>query len=205
MSKFRNLTGAEFPTGSTEYDAKVTSDGEVAVVNAESERDVAIHFNVDAVAATDYYILVDLSDTTNFPHNETGKIHMSYIEIEVDKASNTNASVEIGIITRIDGTDADMEYPIELHFLRNGETRVEKKTKYSPSQLKFSISGGTMDKTITNSIENNVAAVNTGVTLDSPRGISTITPAVGDIIVKYDYSSGGVADFHIHCMYHGEA
>lgn len=48
-----------------------------------------------------------------------------------------------------------------------------------------------------------VTAVNTGVSLDSPRGSSTVTPAVGDVIVKFTRTAG-IYDAAVSCFYHGE-
>jgi len=190
--------GAWGDTG-TDYDARVTSDGEVAVTSTERERNVLVHYQNAAVAATEYSILVDLSDTTGFPHDTTGRIDISWMKIDIEKsAANVIGEVEIGLITRIDGTDADISYLTGLQFLKGTSTNLSEITNYQPSQLKF-LAG----RFITNVTETNVVAVNTGVTLDSANG--AITPGLGDVIIKQAYTSGGNYDFDIEVMYHSEA
>jgi len=201
MSFFTNLRmrGTEFFSGATEYNAKVTSDGELAVTSTERERNVSLHYQNTAIAATEYSVLVDLSDTTNFPHDSTGRIDVSLIRVDVEKsAANVIGEIEIGLITRIDGTDSDIDYLYGLQFLKGDVQYISEVINYAPSQLKFAAG-----RYITNVSETNVAAVNTGASLDSPNG--SISPALGDIVVKQLYTSGGNYDFDIELLYHSEA
>jgi len=190
--------GAWGDTG-TDYDARVTSDGEVAVTSTERERNNSIHYVNLAIAADEYSILVDLSDTTNFPHDQTGRIDISLIKIEIEKsATNVIGEVLIGVITRIDGTDADIDYLTGIKFLKAGDQLIQGNINYAPSQLKFAAG-----RYLTNQTEAAVAAVNTGASLDSAFG--SISPGLGDIVIKQAYTSGGNYDFDIEIMYHSEA
>ena len=190
--------GAWADTG-TEYDARITSDGELATTNTEKERNLSIHYQNSAIAATEYSVLVDLSDTSGFPHDSTGRIDFSFLKVDIEKsAANVIGEVEIGLITRIDGTDADIDYLYGFQFLKGSETILSEIINYAPSQLKFAAG-----RYITNVTETNVAAVNTGASLDSPNG--SISPGLGDIIIKQAYTSGGNYDLDIEIMYHSEA
>lgn len=190
--------GAWGDTG-TNYEARVTSDGELTVTSTERERNVVVHYQNASVAATEYSILVDLSDTTNFPHDATGRIDVSWMKIDIEKsAANVIGEIEVGMITRIDGTDADISYLTGLQFLKGSDTNLSEIMNYQPSQLKFAAG-----RFITNVTETNVAAVNTGTTLDSANG--SITPGLGDVIIKQAYTSGGNYDFDIEILYHSEA
>lgn len=199
-----SLDGAEAWGGATRYQAKVSEDGEVATTSTERERNLAVVYAEAGVSADKYVILVDLSDTTNFPHGDTGRIDISTVRFEVDKASNAQGSVQIGVITRIDGTNADISYLTKLSFINSTSNLLTSFQNWAPSQLKFGVSGGNLTKAITNDTETNVAAVNTGATLDSPRGASTVTPAVGDIVLKLGHSAGGTYDVDVEAMYHSE-
>ena len=190
--------GAWGDTG-TDYSVRVTSDGEMAVTSTERERNVLVHYQNPAIAATEYSILVDLSDTTNFPHDTTGRIDISWMKVDVEKsATNVIGEVEIGLITRIDGTDADIDYLYGVQFLKGSETIIQEVMNYQPSQLKFAAG-----RYITNVSETNVTAVNTGASLDSANG--SIAPALGDVVIKQLYTSGGNYDLDIELLYHSEA
>lgn len=153
------------------------------------------------ISSTTYDILVDLSDTTNFPHLNTARIDLEYLKIAIDPASNSVGAVRLGVITRIDGTDADIDFAFNVPF---GKTagRILSINMFSPNQMKLGVQSGSWIFGLTNRSETDVTAVNTGVTLDSPRGSSTVTPAVGDVIVKYLHTSGSAWDSLLECFYH---
>ena len=70
---------------------------------------------------------------------------------------------------------------------------------YQPSAIQFITSGGTLVNSTTNDIQANVAAINTGITLPSPRG--SITPALNDVILFFDFGAGNFESI-IGAVYH---
>lgn len=72
---------------------------------------------------------------------------------------------------------------------------------FSPSQLRVD---SALSQGITNGVETSVSSVNTGTPLPSPNGASSVTAAVGDIIVKYERSAG-TANFRVFMTYHAES
>jgi hypothetical protein len=59
--------------------------------------------------SVDYgYMLIDLSDTTNWPHTLTGEIILEYILIEVDPSSNFTGDFKIGYLKNVDATNGDL-------------------------------------------------------------------------------------------------
>lgn len=199
------IRGDEFFTGATKYDAKVTEDGELATTVTERERNVYAVIHNDAVGTgnTDY-ILVDLDDTTNFPHADTSRIDISAVNIHLSQDSgNPDGEVIIGVITRIDGTDADITWGFVIDFNLPSNTNIREDFNFAPSQLKFETSAGATTRIISNYQSLNDATINTGVSMDSPRGTSTVTPAVGDVVLRITNNAGQVRMF-CGVMYHGE-
>jgi len=196
-------TGSEFFTGSGSFSAKVTSDGELAVTSTERERNVYAAFSAVGVATTTYYALIDLSDTTNFPHDQTGRIDLSVISIDIDRDNTATGQLDIGVITRVDGTDADISYLITTNFSKSDVLHIDNVYNIAPSQVKFGQSGGVLTRAVTSNSEDDQAAVNTGDPLDSPTGVNTVTPAVGDIILRATRAAGSY-DFTVAVLYHGE-
>ncbi len=190
------IKGTEFFSGSTEFDAKVTSDGELAVTSTERERNVHASFFELAITTDSYFMIVDLSDTTNWPHDATGRIDVSWLKFVVERDATAAGTLQLGVITRIDGTDADIDYLFTIPFTKSDTRRILSIDNFSPSQLKFESS-----RYITDTADANVAAVNTGGTLDSPNGVTT--PAVGDIVIKAGRTAGEY-DFLCEILYHGE-
>lgn len=204
LASGQRIVGQESYGGTGFYAGRITSDGELATTSTERERDIAGRYLNASVSATTYAILVDLSDTTNFKHSGTARIDISQFHLRVDKPTATLGAIRIGVITAIDGTSASISYGMAMAFENNGETVVTKNVHFTPSQLKFGVSGGALTRLITNDSETGVTAVNTGVTLASPRGAGTVTPAVGDVIAKLSFTSGSSYRASIEYFYHGE-
>ena len=194
-----------FKAGGKSANIGVTDDDELLTASSEGDTNVRALLDRTGINATVYGILVDLSDTTNFPHDNTGRIDISLLKLAIDPASNSVGSVDIGVITRIDGTDADIDFGFSAPFGQGGSARILSINNFSPSQLKLGVSGGVWQYGITDVSAANVAAVNTGVTLDSPRGAGTVIPAVGDVIVRYLHTSGGSWDALAETFYHSHA
>lgn len=199
------LRGDEFFSGATKYDAKVTSDGEVATTVTERERNVYAVYHDDAIAIgnTDF-VLIDKDDTVNFPHSDSGRIDISTFSLHIAQSSgNPDGEVIMGVITRIDAVDADIVWAFGLDFNLPNNENIREDFNFAPSQLKFELDGTNTTRIISNYSSLNDAAFNTATPMPSPRGAATVTPAVGDIVVRVS-NDAGVLRFFIGVMYHGE-
>lgn len=184
---------------------RTTEDGELWTTATERENDVWSVYAENGLNADKYVILIDL-DGPAFPHVRAGqkanRVDSTSIYYTLEVAVNTSAQLFIGVINRIDGTDADICYFAGIPFLSGAqqEDRIIS-LRGVPSQVKLDCAEGVLGHGITNLKELNVVAVNTGITLDSPEGAGSITPGVGDIILKYDHTAGS-SNFAIFVFYH---
>ena len=180
-----------------------SSDNEVFVTETERERDVFVAIQRANINADNYSALIDLSDTTNFPHDRVGRVDITNAYFSIDRDSSATGSARIGVITRIDGTDADVFYVAGVTFEKSDERNIIRDRKYSPSQLKCSVVDGSLNRILTGFSETGITAINTGVALDSPIGSATVTPAVGDIVVVCKRGAG-TFNASVSVTYHGE-
>lgn len=199
------LEGLEFfGGGATKRKAQVTSDGELATTVTERERNNFVRYKENGINSTRYCVLVDLSDTINFPHDQTGRIDVSCLSDQIDKPANAQGSIAVGVIAAINGTQATIFYASGIFFDNSSDTHLTRDRNFSPSQMKLGVSGGKLTRGITNDSET-TTAVNTGVTLSSPRGSNTVTPAVGDVVIKFTHTAGSAWNAGIFALYHSEA
>ncbi len=70
------------------------------------------------------FMLVNLSDTTNWKHTLTGHLYVLYLHIGVDPDSNYLGNVECGFLTNVDGTDGDFNRFIEVDMHRKSDVLV---------------------------------------------------------------------------------
>lgn len=184
---------------------KVTDDGEIATTNTERERNIHVHYVELGITSNRYIMMVDLSDTVNWPHEYTGRVDVSSTEaqINISSVSGATGTLRLGVVTRIDGTDADIIWVDCAIFNKNGATDIERSFNYSPSQLKLGVSGGKLVKSVSNAWSYNVAEINSVTPLDTANDALTAIPAVGDLILFLEVSAGTVS-FIYDIMYHTE-
>lgn len=198
--------------GSGDLQAILTeTDGTVRSKNDfvdDRDKVVAVSYVKFDVAVTTYYILIDLSNTTTYPHaNGTGGI---FIARSNAKGLKTNSgakwAVTAFVILRIDGTDADIAALPGISFsLRDASTlsSPEQIINFFPVMLDLTVVAGAMVNTLSNHIET-VTAVNTGVTLEDAAG-NNVAPAVGDFVIRAELiSGGGTVDFAVGAQYYVE-
>jgi hypothetical protein len=138
------IRGDEFFSGASKYDAKVTSDGELATTVTERERNVYAVYHDDTITTGDTdFVLVDLDDTVNFPHAATGRIDVSTMNMHLSQSSgNPDGEFIMGVITRIDAVDADICWAFGVDFNLPSNTNIRQDFNFAPSQLKFEVGVG---------------------------------------------------------------
>jgi hypothetical protein len=179
----------------------LTSTGQALFPFSVGERDApnfAASTSSGTISTTTWRGLVDLSDRTNYPHHFTGRIDLYSAFFFVQKGSNTVGAVQMGIITRIDGTDADVEFVQGVSF-DNSSSNVVTRDRIFDTPIRCGQTGGSLNDVTTGFAETGITALNTGITITGPEG--SFTPAVGDLVVKYGYTSGTAYTAAASCQY----
>lgn len=182
--------------------AAITEDGELWGTRTETENDVWASF-IGTLSASFYGIMVS-KDNSDFPHKKLGqdgeRLDITNIYFILDIGAGASGTIRMGIIRRIDGTDADIDYFMYLPFEGGvAKSLVIQQLNGGSSQLKTDISNGGLLHGITNNSELNVAAVNTVTLLPSPGG--NIIPGLGDLAFKYEHG-GGTTNVNLFVFYH---
>lgn len=68
-----------------------------------------IHLCVADAAATTGYVLIDVSDTVNFPHKRTGTIHLTEYQISINPTSTFVGQILLGFLEEVDDTDGSFK------------------------------------------------------------------------------------------------
>lgn len=178
----------------------VTTDGELWITETERENNVLVSLTgSQATATTRYYGLIDLSDTVGFPHDNTNGIDISFIRFYTDKAPAARGTVSLGVITAITGVSSTIAYIGNLSFLENDGSSIDIALLFSPSQIKARVVGGELTHIKTPNSETGVTAVNSSSPM--PFGY-TFTPAVGDLVMRINTTTGGTLNWGIGVVYH---
>ena len=85
----------------------------------------AIHADFQNITAQTAFQLIDLSDTTNWKHSNTGHINLEYLIIEVDPNSSYVGEVKIGFLSDVTGTDGTFNQMLDIDMVRKADLLVE--------------------------------------------------------------------------------
>jgi len=155
-----------------------------------------------ALAADEAFVLVDLSDATNFKHTETGLIKVFSITISGEKTNAGSHILYLGVITEVDATDGTAVW---FGYL---ETAVQATDRFFhqwmfPTGLSLEVNAGVLSALVSNASKADTTW-QTDVLLDSPAGDTTSPPGAGDLVAWLDRTAGSIS-FYITVEYTTEA
>jgi len=87
-----------------------------------------VHLESGAVSAQIAFMLIDISDTTNWPHTNTDHIIIRNLLIEVDPDSSFLGEVRIGFLDNVDATNGEFHQIIDIHMARKSDLIIENLT-----------------------------------------------------------------------------
>ena len=171
-----------------------------------------VALGVQAVADSTPYVLVDLSDTTNYPHTATGQVHLQGLLLNTEKASDGVYDIWAGVLTENDSDDGSVEWFEVFHIEAVGNATDSTDRMYVARDYTF---GGSKPQGInlfvddssstpyltTNMTTADDSTYDNEVGLTGPGDDSTL-PAAGDVILYVEEVSGtGTIDFSILAFY----
>ena len=180
-------------------------------INSEGRADVVQHAHPNnswlqadfdlATPLTQDFIIIDLSDTTNYPHVNTGYIHIDYFSITVDAATNADYIINFGYLENVDGTNGDFYEIFHFSGSKTVGNQLQSEKNFAPNGPKLrSASVVTSDKSL------NDVAFQTDVNLASTLDVTTAdTPSGNGDLVMRVVLTGGVIDIEVALGYHTHA
>lgn len=164
----------------------VTKDGRTSWYMASGFTETTtIHLDAQNIQAQTAYMLIDLSDTTNWKHTETGHINLEYLIVEVDPDSGYLGEVKIGFLTNVDATNGDFNQIIDIDMARQSALLVE--------NLNFGSHG--LDCQTDHHfgpVTANSTLFQTDVNLEGPDAATSYPSGDGDLVMLVERSAGAV-------------
>ena len=104
----------------------ITKDGVTSLYTVSGFTDTfTVHIDVQDIASQTAYMLIDLSDTTNWAHTLTGHIILEYIILEIDPASTHVGETRIGFLSDVDASNGDFNQIIDIDMKKKSDLLVE--------------------------------------------------------------------------------
>lgn len=145
-----------------------------------------VHIDAENISAEEAFMVIDLSDTTNWPHTNTGHIDILWIVINIDPDTTYAGDISLGFLTSVDATNGDFNGIAEIH--------LDKKT--DPFSLavpvgQFGLSLETahwFGPTTANS-----TLFQTDVNLQGPDDATSYPSGAGDLVMIVGQTAGAVS------------
>lgn len=164
-----------------------------AYVQGRGDTDFVVFRKAD-LAASEAFVLIDLSDSANFPHTETGRIRLYSLAVTTEIQSDGQYIVYFGVVTEVDATDGSTKWiaALDLETVINPTDSTDRRNVlyHWPNGLDLEISGGALVKGLSNSGDSADADWQTDVALDSPLGDGLSAPGAGDLVMLVSETGG---------------
>lgn len=154
-----------------------------------------IHIDVQNIILTQAFMLVDLSDTVNWPHSNTGYINIEYIILEIDPDDSFVGEVKLGFLSNVDATNGDFHQVIDIDMIRKSDLLVEV-VDFGSHGMDLELSHWFGPTTA------NSTRFRTGVNLLGPDGNTSYPSGNGDLVMLIE-RTGGAVDVSMTIGYEG--
>jgi hypothetical protein len=156
-----------------------------------------VHIDLQEVTGLTAAMVIDLSDTVNWPHDETGHIDLEFLNISINPNTSYEGDIKVGFLSNVDATNGDLNIIFNWHMQRVSSALVD--------TLSFG-QGGHMELTLGKwfgPTEADNTLWQTDVNLVGPDGNTSYPSGDGDFVLKIEATAGAV-DVGLTCGYHGE-
>lgn len=185
---------------SVESKASINSDGYADVTQHAHPDNGWVHFHSGDITASQDFILVDISDTTNYPHTLTTYCHLEWLRLEVDSSNTGDYTVEVGFLNNVDGTDGDFYSISNVNGSKQAGNTKEVSYPFYPNGPRC-----TIGSTVSSDSSLNDTAFQTDVNLASTVDPSTadVPSGTGDLVLRVTRNAGTIVvavdiSYHTH-------
>lgn len=181
-------------------DMTVNSEGRGDVVQHAHPNNGFIHFESASLSASQDFILIDISDTVNYPHTLTDYVHLEWLRIHTDATALTaDYSIEVGFLENVDATDGDFHALYDLSGAINLGTSKDVQFNFYPNGARCQASSVANNPTLNDTAfqtDVNLASTLDPTTADTPSGD-------GDLVLRLSHTAGNIiigveASYHTH-------
>jgi hypothetical protein len=144
-----------------------------------------IHLDAEDVATETAFMLVDLSDTTNWPHGETGHLHIDVVDIMFNPDESFGGDIQLGFLANVDADNGD------LHVLHTWHFDLDRATMMDHLSWQF-IQPAAQTAHTFGPIVADSTLFQTDVNLQGPDGAVSYPSGDGDLVMRIARAAGTI-------------
>lgn len=156
-----------------------------------------VHFDVE-LSASENFILIDISDTVNYPHSFSGYVHLEWLRVQIDASFGANYELEVGFLENVDASNSDL-YIFE-HIVGTLQTGTNKELFFN-----YYPNGGRLraQNLVTHDAKLNDVTFQSDQNNKSTVDPSTadVAPGDGDVVLLFTRNAGTI-DIVVNVSYH---
>lgn len=84
-----------------------------------------VHLDAQDVDAEEAFMLVDLSNTTDWPHTNTGHVHLAGVDIMFNPDTSFTGDVQLGFLANVGDANGDLYVIHTWHFEMDRDTMMD--------------------------------------------------------------------------------
>jgi hypothetical protein len=130
-------------------------------------------------------MLIDLSDTTNWPHTGTDHIHLRWLSINITPDASYLGDIRLGFLSAVDATDGDFNDIWNIKMSKKSDVLTE--TVLFASEGIHCELADWFGPTLANS-----TLFQTDVNLGGPDGATSYPSGAGDLVLLVEVAAGTV-------------
>jgi len=152
-------------------------------------------------------VVIDLSDSTNWPHSETGEIRVSWLKVSLDKAAASTETIKLGVVNFVNASTGTVTWFYSLPSGYNvSNTNVVDTINYAPAWLNLRVNpanqddAGTTPYILSNDKTDGSTTYQNDVSLPTTYGTDA-APGYGDVILYVDNSDAKDINVTVEIIY----
>lgn len=165
-----------------------TYDGHNSLATTVIDREsFSTFFLAENQSGTVGYMLIDLSDVTNWKHTLTSEIHLKMVVVNVNTSTSPAfvGKLEFGFLSNVDATDGDLN---KIGVLSGQRGAAITSGSYSFIDIGFCLS----DENWFGAVTANDVTWQNDVNLYGPDGATSYPAGTGDFVMKLTSSAGSI-------------
>ena len=143
-----------------------------------------VHLDTGSVDSQKAFMLIDISDTTNWQHTNTDHVIIRSIVIQIDPDSTYLGEIDIGFLSSVDATNGDFNHIIDI--------TVRKKSDLIIQDLEFTGGFHCQASTHFGPKTANSTLFQTDVNLFGPDGATSYPSGAADLVMVVERDAGAV-------------
>jgi hypothetical protein len=201
----RSVLVAQQLDGGSYANVQSTDTNELLTNTLSSNRAMTVSTRQTVADATGWFMLIDLSNTTTWPHVQTTGIVIDHLSLSVLAGASSTGTLDLGVVTELDAENGSVDFFWHSDWVGEsgggaGPVVYSSEKNFTPNGVDCSINAGVATRLLSSEGVTADVAIKTSSTLGGVT--ASTTPGVGDIVMRIVNSDASTVKVSVTIGYH---